>query len=283
MKVFLTGGTGFIGCHVLRSLLNAGFTVRALRRTSYSKTPIELSIEPEWCEGSLGEIEPGWIREVDVIIHLAAAGVTPKLSTCEELIQVNILGASKLIQMAAESQVKRFIAIGTSHEYGSSAEGYTKIPPNAPLKPINTYSASKAAAFHMMRSLAIEAKIEFFYGRIFTAYGEGQFARNFWPSLRDAALKGDDFPMTSGKQITDFVPVEQVASQILHACTRNDLKKGIPFVLNIGSGKARSLLEFAESEWIRLEARGRLLPKSLPDRANQVYRLVPDLQGLEMG
>jgi nucleoside-diphosphate-sugar epimerase len=147
---------------------------------------------------------------------------------------------------------------------------------------LNPYGASKAAAFQLMRTFAIVEGLELFYGRVFSAYGLGQFASNFWPSLRRAALAGDDFPMTSGHQISDFIPVTALAHHLLAACSRPDVLAGHPLVVNIGSGLAVSLLAFAEAEWSRLGATGRLLPGSLQGRPDQIERYAPDLRGLEI-
>ena len=131
-----------------------------------------------------------------------------------------------------------------------------------------------------MRAFAIERRLELFYGRIFSAYGDGQFEGNFWPSLRRAALAGGDFAMTSGLQISDFVPVTAVAAHLLEACSRPDISAGAPLVVNIGSGVATTLLAFAKAEWGRLGATGELMPGSLADRPDQIARYVPDLRGL---
>ena len=155
-----------------------------------------------------------------------------------------------------------------------------QIPPDAPLEPVNLYGASKAAAFHMMTVFAIEQGIELFYGRIFTAYGEGQCEKNFWPSLRRAALQNEDFKMTSGQQISDFIQIRDVAQHLLEACKRPDIKQGSPCVVNIGSGLSRSLLDFASEQWRLLGATGQLLTGAVPHRPNQVKRYVPDISGL---
>ncbi len=93
------------------------------------------------------------------------------------------------------------------------------------------------------------------YGRIFIAYGESLFAGSFWPSLQRAALAGDDFAMTLGRQVSDFIPVSAVASHLLEAFTRPDISAGVPLMTNIGSGMATSLFTFAEAEWGRLGVR----------------------------
>jgi nucleoside-diphosphate-sugar epimerase len=142
---------------------------------------------------------------VDAVIHLASAGVSPKQASWSELVQVNVAGSLRLLELAAEVGVHRCIVAGTSHEYGNAARRFDAIPPDASLEPLSAYGASKAAAFQLLRAFAIERRLELFYGRIFSAYGEGQYEANFWSSLRRAALAGEDFAMTSGRQISDFI------------------------------------------------------------------------------
>lgn len=282
MRLFLTGGTGFIGSHVLAAALAAGHQVRALRRSPASAPVIPLPRQPQWCEGDLLTLPASELEGVEAVLHLASAGVSPKQVPWAELVQVNVAGSLRLLERAAEAGVRRCVVAGSSHEYGNAARRYEAIPPDAPLEPLSPYGASKAAAFQLLRTFAIAQGLELFYGRIFSAYGEGQFAGNFWPSLRCAALAGDDFPMTSGRQVSDFIPVDEVASHLLAACARPDVAAGVPLVVNIGSGAATSLLAFAAAEWERLGATGRLLPASLPDRPDQIERYVPDLRGLRI-
>jgi nucleoside-diphosphate-sugar epimerase len=282
MRLFLTGGSGFIGSHVLAAALAAGHHVRALRRSPASVPAIPLPRQPEWCEGDLASFQASRLEGVEAVLHLASAGVSPKQVPWDELVQANVAGSLRLLELAAKAGVRRCVVTGTSHEYGNAARRFSAIPPDAPLEPLSAYGASKAAAFQLLRTFAIEQRLELFYGRIFTAYGEGQFEGNVWPSLRRAALAGDDFPMTSGRQVSDFIPVAAVAAHLLEACTRPDISAGVPLVTNIGSGVATSLLAFAEREWGRLGATGRLLPASLPDRPDQIERYVPDLRGLRI-
>ena len=252
------------------------------RRHGTSSPVVALTSQPFWCEGDLNTLQSDWFEGIDAVLHLAAAGVSPKQASWSELVQVNVVGSLQLLDLAAEMGVRRFVVAGTSHEYGNSARCYEAIPPDSPLDPVNAYGASKAAGFQLLRTFAKDRHLELFYGRVFSAYGEGQFEENFWPSLRRAALSGNDFPMTSGCQISDFIPVNAVASHLLQACTRPDIGVGLPLVVNIGSGMTRSLLAFAKSEWERLGATGELLPGSLPDRPDQIDRYVPDLHGLRI-
>lgn len=281
MRIFLTGGTGFIGSYVLAAALNAGHEVLAIRRSPTSAPVIPLPRQPHWCDGDLASIKTSQLQGIDVLLHLASVGVSPKQASWSSLEHVNVACSLNLMGLALEAGVRRCIVTGTSHEYGNAARRYDAIPPDAPLEPVNPYGASKAASFQLMRSFASIECQELFYGRIFSAYGEGQFAGNFWPSLRRAALAGEDFKMTSGRQICDFIPATAVANHLLEACSRPDVLPGQPLVVNIGSGLPVSLLAFAESEWSRMGATGRLLPGSLQVRSDQIERLVPDLRGLK--
>lgn len=282
MRIFLTGGTGFIGAHVLSAALAAGYEVRALLRSGTSVPSIPLPSQPVWCVGDMDSLKPSWFTDVDAVLHLASVGVSPKQASWSDLVQVNVVGSLRLMELASKMGVCRFVVAGTCHEYGNAALRYDAIPPNAALDPMNAYGASKSAAFQLLRAYAIEQRLELGYCRIFAAYGEGQYEGNFWPSLRRAALAGYDFPMTSGMQINDFIPVESVAIHLLEACSRSDINPGVPLVFNIGSGVSRTLLAFAQAEWERLGATGRLLPASLPDRSDQIERYVPDLCGLRI-
>lgn len=275
MRILLTGGTGFIGSHLLGVLLQAGHDVVAVRRPG-SVPVIPLEQQPIWLERSLLDLKANDLVGVEVIIHLASAGVSPQQASWQELEQINVAAGLQLIQLAHQAGIRRFVAAGTCFEYGSEAEVWDRIPPNAPLRPTTPYGSSKAAGFLMLQAFATAHPIEFFYGRIFTAYGEGQFSGNLWPSLHQAALAGDDFPMTEGKQIRDFIPVADVARYLNIAAGRSDLQPAKPLVVNIGSGQGLRVVDFARKQWQHLGATGTLKPGANPSRPGQMARLVAD-------
>ena len=133
------------------------------------------------------------------------------------------------------------------------------IPPNAPLRPISPYASSKAASFFLLNSFALNNPIELFYGRIFYAFGDGQFKHNFFPSLKNAANKGDDFKIQSPEKVLDFIPVEEVAKHLRIAVERSDIISKKPLVVNIGTGKGLKLGDFAKSKWKDFKGKGKLI------------------------
>jgi nucleoside-diphosphate-sugar epimerase len=275
MKIFITGGTGFIGSYVLRSALAAGHEVLCLRRTSFSHPCLTLSQEPIWLNKSLAAITPSDLNNIDAIIHLAATGVSPRRASWEELEAINVRGTLSMCSLARAIEARLIIA-GSFAEYGLSGLNYDFIPTSAPLEPTFPYAASKAAASVLAKAFALDAGIELAYLRIFNAYGEGQDPSNLWPSLKKAAIDGSDFPMTPGEQIRDFIEVEQVARYFLKVLDLPSASFHDPVILNIGSGVPQSIKDVCSSWWQQWNAKGRLLVGDLPYRKAEVMRFVPE-------
>ena len=122
--------------------------------------------------------------------------------------------------------------------------------------------------------------MEMIYARIFSAYGEGQYENNLWPSLKRAANSGKDFEMTKAEEIRDFIHVDEVTRYIVNAIFRNDIKRGEPFVINIGSGCPVKLKDFAQNEWNKLKAEGKLIFGALKNRKYTIKRMVANIEGL---
>jgi nucleoside-diphosphate-sugar epimerase len=286
MNIFITGGTGFIGSHLLHLLGTANHKVTALRRKG-SLPCMDIGSQPLWLEKKMDKLELSDFAGIDVLVHLASVGVSPKTASWHDLFYWNVLILLDLLEKAHAAGVKRFVLTGSFAEYGLSADKYDFIPVDAPLLPTSPYAASKAAGFIAANTFAIERQIELCYLRIFSCYGEGQYINNFWPSLRAAALSGNDFQMTPGGQVRDFVSVESVAQTILDWIEdQRVIQKGVPLVANIGTGQPMSMLEFAEKCWAEWGGKGglRILqdPRwAKPYRANEPMRFAPQVINVE--
>lgn len=277
MKLFLTGGSGFIGSHFLRLLGHTQHHTVALCRST-SKPCVDIGYEPTWLDKPMDRMEVADFAGVDVLVHLASVGVSPKKASWHDLFYWNLQVMLDILEKAHSAGVRRFVLTGSSAEYGLTADRYDFIPTDAALLPTSPYAASKAAGFTAAHAFAIDKQIELCYLRIFSAYGDGQYENNFWSALRRAALTGDDFQMTPGEQVRDFVPVEQVAREILQAVEDRSIAiPGIPFVGNVGSGMPVSMLQFAERCWAEWDASGRILPGAVPYRPNEPMRFVPQI------
>ena len=212
------------------------------------------------------------------LVHMAAYGVSPQPCTLEKAFQINVTDSLLLVERAINAGISRLFLCGTCMEYGRNAENLEFIPANTAFAPVGAYAASKAAQSMAIAALCQERNIPLTILRLFSVYGEGQHPDNFWPSLRRAALAGDDFPMSPGEQIRDFIPVEQVAQAFLKALELPPSALRSPLVANVGTGHPQTLLAFAEHWWEKWGATGKLIPGALPYRDNEVMRYVPEVK-----
>jgi len=277
MRLFVTGATGFIGSHFVQQALAAGCHVVGLRRNALSTPRISLLLEPTWLTKPIDELIPEDFDRVDAVVHLAAHTPNVPYDSLEQCLYWNLTAPISMIRAANKADVERFVIAGSCFEYGKAGERFDFIPPNAPLEPTATYPASKAAASIAFASLTTELKLKLSVHRIFQVFGEGESEGRLWPSLRKAALAGEDFPMTKGEQVRDFVPVEEVASQLLRECSVSDTTIGIAKFKNLGTGRPTSISVFCSEWWNRWNATGKLLTGKVQYRDNEVMRYVPEI------
>lgn len=275
MRIFATGGTGFIGSYFVKVALEAGHDVVALRRPN-ARPPIVLESEPVWIERELRDVNCADIEGCDALVHFAATGVSPQPTDWATAFQVNVTDSLGLVMTAMRSGVRRVVACGSCFEYGRSAARYDAIPSSAPLEPFGPYATSKAAFSVALCALARSEESSFAILRPFHVYGVGQHDSNFWPSLRAAALSGEDFLMTAGEQVRDYQSVDDVARSFLRGLDAPS-PPGQALVRNLGSGRPITLGEFASAHWENWSARGSLKIGALPYRENEVMRFVPQI------
>jgi len=273
MKIFVTGSNGFIGSHVVNKALSSGHEIVGLRRSNHL-AKIDLPRQLAWVEGTLETDVHQALEGCEAIIHLAAYGVNPNFDSWQEAFRWNVSASVDFWGQAKQVGVKRFIIAGSCSEYGRSAERYEHVPCDAPLEPVNAYGASKAAATLAAMAFARENELELAVLRPFHIFGEGESQERLWPSLKKAALAGEDFSMTFGEQIRDFTPVEFAAKTFIHYATEAIIPQGEPEIHNLGTGRPMSLKSFAEVQWKKFGATGRLKRGDIPYRKNEVMRYV---------
>jgi nucleoside-diphosphate-sugar epimerase len=276
VKIFLTGGTGFLGSHVIRLATQAGHEVIAPFRRAAGNRPFA-SPDARWIEGDLERRFHEELSGCEVLVHLAAHGVLDPAPDWQQCFHANVQLSLRLWEDAIAAGVKRLIIAGSCFEYGKSGEKYDFIPPDAPLYPTGPYHASKAAATMAAIGLCYQRHVELAVLRPFHLFGTGEAPTRFWPQLVAAARSGADFAMTTGEQVRDFTPVELAASVFLDAATRRALNPGQPVIENVGTGKPTRLRDFAIAEWKACEASGKLLLGSRAQRHLEVKRYVPQI------
>jgi CDP-6-deoxy-D-xylo-4-hexulose-3-dehydrase len=278
MRVLVTGGTGFIGSHLVRRLVREGANIVLL----VPDTDVE-RIQDVLNQVALYEIDirtEGAVRAVlqqsspEIVFHLAAVGVTDPFLEPDVALRVNLYGTINVVRAAAEVGARRIIHTGTSYEYGDLAA-------DGQLDPISPYAASKAAAWAFCRMYHRTMDWPIVCLRLFQVYGPGQRG-TLIPSAIEAGLAGEPFATTPGEQIRDWTYIDDVIEAYLHAATAEGID-GETF--DIGTGTGTSVQEVVGLLFEHIGSSRQPDIGALPYRPGEVWRLVanPELASHRLG
>ncbi len=289
MRVFITGGAGFIGSHLADHYVNAGHTVTVLDNFSTGSQSNIAHLEGKITivDGDIRNIEliESLTKDSDLVLHMAAAlGVTTILESPLESISTNITGSEVVLNAAAKHN-KRIIIASTSEIYGKN----TKQPLNetddrvvgAPQKIRWTYSDAKAIEEAMAFALHQEKKLPVTTVRLFNTVGPRQTGRYGMvvPRFVQAALKND--PLTifgDGTQSRVFCHVDD-AVQAIVAMAANDATIGDVF--NVGGTGEVTIKQLAEKVIALTGSKSPIIytaySDAYPAGFEDIQRRVPDI------
>ena len=274
-RVLLTGATGFLGCHLARRLLASGARVYALLRKGTGRHRIADIIPMiEVVEGDLLDAESVGkaVERVapSIVYHLAAFGVDRPLEDPGRAAAVNVVGTVHLLEALRRQPPQRFVYTGTCYEF-SDCEG--PVGPEMRPNPANLYAATKLAGGLMCDTYRRMYGMPAVVVRPFQCYGPWQGPRPLIPSIILRLSKGERVPLTSGRQIRDFVYVDDVIEGLLLAGTRTE---AVGEAFHFGSGRGASVREVAELVQALMGLQDRLDFGALPHRAGEVWDLRAD-------
>lgn len=234
-RFLITGGTGFVGSNIVRTLVKRGEKVSIIVRNKKLNWRLNDLIkgldiyEAEIMDPSIANI----INKVkpDYIFHLAAYGVMPKESDVNKMIDVNLNGTINLIEAVKKNPFKLFINTGTSVEYGVKDK---KMREPDVLSPINDYGVTKAAATLYVQKEGIRTGLPIITFRLFTPFGYYEDGSRLVPSIILSAIKNKPIKVSVPTSVRDFIFIEDLVDFYLSA-TGVNFKPGD--ILNLGSGK----------------------------------------------
>jgi nucleoside-diphosphate-sugar epimerase len=212
--ILITGGSGFVGRQVVKSLAREGHWLRLVLRSGSSARPesgekIEVMETPD-----LFSADPDWLgaalKDIDTVVHLAWYTEPGKYLQSEQNLAC-LAGTIDLARACCRAGVRRFVGVGTCFEYDLDAGMLTT---ETPLKPRTLYAACKVAAFQILGQLFAARAIEYAWCRLFYLYGEGEDSRRLVPYVRKKLSAGEPAELSSGNQIRDFMPVHEAGAMI---------------------------------------------------------------------
>ncbi len=289
MRVFITGGAGFIGSHLADHYVNAGHTVTLLDNFSTgSKSNIaHLEGKVTTIDGDIRNIEliDQLTKDSDLVLHMAAAlGVNTILESPLESMSANITGSEVVLNAAAKHN-KRIIIASTSEIYGKN----TKQPltetddrvVGAPQKIRWTYSDAKAIEEAMAFALHQEKKLPVTTVRLFNTVGPRQTGRYGMvvPRFVNAALKNE--PITiygDGTQSRVFCHVVDAVAAITKIAETDST---IGDVYNVGGAGEVTIKQLAEKVLAATGSHSTITYTSYTDAYpagfEDIQRRVPDI------
>ncbi|MHB9146735.1 MAG: NAD-dependent epimerase/dehydratase family protein [Symbiobacteriia bacterium] len=245
--VLVTGGSGFLGSHIVRRQVALGSRVvvpyrgeTVPWRLSEVATLPGLTLVPRW-----DVRDTRAVRELiasarpNVVIHSAAAGVIGNGVVAEEVLAVNVVGTQHLMEACLRAGVKRFVLLGSGFEYRASTE---PIGDQEVLEPNSIYGVSKMAAWAIADYYRRVAGMNVTTLRVFSPFGPKENPSRFIPYIITQLLAGKSPEMTAGHQVRDYLFVDDLVDAVL-ACTGIDTRD-CP-VLNLGGDARHTLAEVA--------------------------------------
>lgn len=249
--VFVTGGAGFIGLHVVPMLLERGHKVRIFDnmfrgdRDAVAKLVATGDVELIDQDVRYGGAVHQAMKGCDSVIHLAAVSINKSQADPYESMDINMIGNHNVFAAAADHKVRRLVFASSASVYGDP----DKLPMHEDdhLKPQTPYCISKRAGEDLLGFYQRRAGLSWIALRFFNVYGEGQKTTAYYTSVINhfvnRLLKGEP-PVIDGegKQSMDFIHVSDIARAVVLAlhCERDNMP------INVGSGIDTTIAELAQ-------------------------------------
>jgi UDP-glucose 4-epimerase len=241
--ILVTGAAGFIGSHLVRSLVSTGAAATGLFSP---RSPAQC---PAGCAAAHADLRDTRAIEAlftttpfRTVFHLAAHGVRQESDGGIAAVEVNTLATFSLARCALKNGAARFIYCGSGFEYLPQS---TPVAETAPLGSCTLYGASKAAGWLLLDYLARMEGLPLLTVRPVSVFGPAESDTKLVPYVIRHALRRQPMQLTAGTQVRDYLYVSDVVDALLLAADKGEPRD----VFNIGSGPegARTVRSIVEA------------------------------------
>ncbi len=214
MSILVTGGAGFIGSQLLRSLGKFGERLVVADKISYAGKKSNLPDNVEFYKIDIASDDA--VRYLfeqetfDTVFHLAAEShVDNSINNPKPFIDTNVIGTVNLLQASLEHEVDRFMHISTDEVFGSIDFKDGSFNEESRYQPRNPYSASKAASDHFVNVYNITYGLPTTITNCSNNYGPRQDDEKMIPTIIRNIKNGTPIPVYGdGQQVRDWIYVE---------------------------------------------------------------------------
>ncbi len=284
MKLFVTGGAGFIGSNFIRYVLERpdyeviNFDALTYAGNLKSLSDLDGNSRYRFVKGDIAsadQVESAIEPDTDAVVNFAAeTHVDRSILDSSAFVQTNIRGTQVLLELLRKKKAQRLLQISTDEVYGSlGAVG--KFEVESPLSPNSPYAASKAAADLLVRAYHQTYRLDVVTTRCSNNYGPFQFPEKFIPLMVLNGFEEKPLPIYGDGQYTrDWIHVRDHCRALEQV-----LNRGRPgSVYNIGGDDELTNLEVVR---LILEILGRSsdLIQFVKDRPGHDRRYAVDSRG----
>lgn len=265
-KVLVVGGNGYLGSFLVEKLKELNCSVFVISRDCVeSNTEFKVDITNfKEVDIAIQKIKP------EVVYHLAAnISRSRDFSIYEEMANVNVKGTYNLLNALRDIDC-HFIFTSSSEIYGNNTSPFHE---NQVPKPVSPYSLTKTNAEFVIETFSKNYNKKYTNLRVFNFFGEYMPEDFFIPQMIKSLKKEEDFLMTKGEQVRDFLYVKDVVNALI-LTAENDNSYGE--TLNVCSGKGTKLNELAASVNNSMNTNAKIVVGALPYRNNEVWEMIGD-------
>lgn len=272
-RILVTGADGFIGSHLVETLVRGGQRVRAFVLYNSFNSWGWLDHSPSDIRAAL-EVVAGDIRDphgvhnaiqgCEVVLHLASLVAIPfSYHSPDAYVDTNIRGTLNVLQAARELGISRLVHTSTSEVYGTAR--YVPIDEEHPLIGQSPYAATKIGADQLALSFHRSFGLPVTVLRPFNTYGPRQSARAVIPAIIVQLLSGRPVRLGATHPTRDFSFIHDTVRGFIAAATS---QKAVGEVINLGTGfeisvgdVARLIADIVGSDLLLESDPGRIRPK----------------------
>lgn len=270
-KVLVIGGNGYLGSFLVKALLKeeAQVFVASLDcKTNGQEYQLDIT-NADATRKVIQEIQP------DVVYHLAAnISRNRDFSIFNGMSLVNVVGTLNVLK-SLENLEAHFIFTSTSEIYGNNDSPlHEKQFPN----PVSPYSLTKYQAEMLIQTYCTNHQKKYTNLRVFNFYGEHMPEQFFIPQMIETLKRGEDFLMTKGEQVRDFLYIDDVVNAMILTAKKTE-SYGETF--NVCSGKGTQLAELAIEVNKAMDSKAKIVLGALPYRENEVWEMIGDCSKIE--
>lgn len=275
-KVLITGGSGFIGSHLTKRLVNLGADVSVT--VKYKSIIDNVRLSPIWNDikvieadlRNLDSLKPIAKESYDIIFHLAAYNhVGDSFLHVNESLMSNAIATANLLE--SEIDFGRLVYTATSEIYGYQEN----VPFNEDFLPfpISPYAVGKYAGELYARMKNHENNMPIVFIRPFNTFGPYQSDRAVIPELIIKCLKNMPIETTEGKQTREFNYVDNIVDGFLAIATHKPISNE---PINIGSNQEISIADLVKTIHTLCESDSDLKIGALDNRPTEIWRMSAD-------